>query len=113
MERDRIIITKDLIPYTFNISLPDELFTLTVDYNKKHDFFTIALEKDGDMVCEGEPIIYGFPLFRDIYLAGKYPVLDIIPIDESGEQTSVTFENFNETVFLTVDNGEESGEDIE
>ena len=113
MRKDRILITKDLIPYTFNILLADELFSLTVNYNETHDFFTVTLEKDGETICEGEPIIYGSPLFRDMYVAGKYPCIDIIPIDESGEHNTVTFDNLNETVFLTVENYEESGEDNE
>lgn len=110
MKKDRILITKDLIPYSFNILLADELFTVTVNHNEKHDFFTISLEKDEEVVCYGEPIVYGVPLFQDIYEVDKYPALNIIPIDESGEQNTVTFENFNETVFLTVDNvgGEEN-----
>lgn len=111
LKKDRILIEKTLIPYTFNILLADELFTITVNYNEKHDLFTFALEKGGETICEGEPIIYGFPLFRDIYISGKYPALDIIPIDESGEQNTVTLKNFNETVFLTIDNI--GGEDIE
>ena len=109
MKRDRILITKDLIPYVFNISLADELFALTVNYNEKHDFFTVKLEKGGETLCEGEPVVYGFPLFGDLYQAGKFPALDIIPIDDSGQQNTVTFENLNELVFLTVDNG---GDDI-
>ena len=104
MKKDRILITKDLIPYKFNILLADELFTLTVKHNSSHDLFTISLEKDKQILCEGEPIIYGSPLFRDIYQAGKFPCIDIIPIDESGEQNTVTFKNLNETVFLIVDN---------
>lgn len=107
MKKDRILITKEMIPYFFNILLADELFTITVNYNEKYDLFTITLEKDDEVICYGEPIIYGVPLFKDIYEAGKYPSIDIIPIDESGVQNSVTFENFNEIVFLNVDNYEE------
>lgn len=110
MRKDRILITKNLIPYSFNILLADELFTITVNYNEKYDFFTAALEKDGEMICEGEPVVYGIPLFRDIYEAEKYPAIDIIPIDESGGRNKVTFENFNETVFLTIENFNESSE---
>lgn len=109
MKKDRILITKSLIPYSFNILLADELFTLRVNYNEKRDFFTVALEKDGETICEGEPVVYGVPLFRDIYEAGKYPAVDIIPVDESGEQNTVSFENFNKTVFLTIDNCGEGG----
>lgn len=112
MKKDRILITKEMIPYTFNILLADELFTITVNYNEKHDLFTVALEKDEEVICYGEPIVYGMPLFKDIYEAGEYPAIEIIPIDESGEQNSVTFDNLNETVFLTVDNyGEDGGND--
>ena len=110
MRKDRILITKDLIPYTFNILLADEMFSLTVNYNEKRDLFTVALEKDGEMICEGEPIMYGFPLFHDLYVVDKYPCIDIIPIDESGDNNTVTFKNLNETVFLTVDNYYEDGE---
>lgn len=111
MRKDRILIEKELIPYTFNILLADELFTIEVKYNEKHDFFTFSLKKDDEMICEGEPIVYGMPLFGDIYQAGKYPAIDIIPIDESGEQTTVTFQTLGETVFLTIDNA--GGEEVE
>ncbi len=109
MKKDRILITKEMIPYSFNILLADELFTITVNYNEKYDLFTITLEKDDEVICYGEPIVYGVPLFKDIYEAGKYPATTIIPIDESGEQNSVTFKNLSETVFLAIDNYEEDG----
>ena len=114
MERDRLIVEKSQIPCTFDILLGDELFNLTVSYNEKHDFFTVALEKDGEMVCEGEPVVYGFPLFGDLYQPNLYPGIEIVPIDGSGEQDTVTFENFGETVFLTVQNyDDESGDEVE
>nr|DAY61035.1 MAG TPA: hypothetical protein [Caudoviricetes sp.] len=104
MKKDKVQIKKSLIPYTFSILLADELFQLTVHYNEKHDIFTITLGKNGETICEAEPIIYGVPLFCDTYRAGKYPVLTIVPFDESGQQNRVTYDNFNETVFLIVDN---------
>ena len=45
------------------------------------------------------------PLFQEVYEAGKFPVLDIVPLDESGQENNVTWDNFGETVFLTIDNG--------
>lgn len=104
MKYDRMPINKNMLPYNFRILLGDELFNLAVSYNESHDFFTIALIKDDILICSGEPIMYGVPLFHDIYKVGKYPALDIIPFDESGENDRVTFENLNETVFLQVDN---------
>ncbi len=104
MKKDTLQINKTMIPYSFNILLADELFNLTINHNEKHDIFTIAVKKDDETVCEGEPIIYGVPLFHDVYMAGKSPAVDIIPIDESGERDTVTYTNLNETVFLTIDN---------
>ena len=42
------------------------------------------------------------------YVSGKYPVIRIVPYDESNENCTVTSENFNETVFLLIDNGSDS-----
>ena len=110
MKKDRLLIEKSLIPYSFDIMLGDELFTLSITRNEKHDLLIVALEKDGEVICEGEPIIYGVPLFKDLYQPDKYPSLDIVAMDESGEQNVVTFENFNELVFLTIENYDEEGE---
>lgn len=101
---DRIEITKELVPYTFEISLADELFDITVNYNSYADMFTFELQKGGETICAGEPLIYGVPLWKDMFVCGKYPELDIIPLDESGNMNAVTFENLGERVFLTIDN---------
>lgn len=111
MKRDTIQIKKSLIPYTFDILLANEVFNIGVKYNETADLFTIALKKDGVTICTGEPIVYGVPLFNSTYIADKYPKLRIVPYDESEERNKVTWENFNETVFLVVDNGsDEIGE---
>ena len=109
MKKDRILIQKNLIPYKFAILLGAEEFVLTVDYNKKHDFFTIGLEdSQGNTICVAEPVVYGIPLWQDVQQPYKYPVLRIVPLDESGQENKVTWSNFNKTVFLTIDNGEET-----
>lgn len=105
--RDRIIIEKDLIPYTFEIVLGNENFEFSIDYNETADLFTISLYKD-DILIVTEPIIYNQPLFGDVYMVDKYPVIVIVPIDESGQETEVTRENFGSSVFLCIDDTEES-----
>ena len=105
MVRDRMAINKSLIPYKFDITLAGEVFQLGIKYNEFADMFTISLSKDKELICSGEPIIYGVPLFQDIYVSGKYPALRIVPIDESQENNAVTWDNFEETVFLIIDNG--------
>ena len=112
MSKDRIIVEKDLIPCRFDILLGDELFGLVVSYNKTHDFFTVGLEKDGETICEGEPVVYGFPLFNDFYQPEIFPGLEIIPQSTNDEEQNITFETLGETVFLTIDNQDESGDSI-
>lgn len=105
MKRDAIQINKKLIPYTFDIILGGEVFEIGIKYNEFADLFTISLTKNKELICAGEPVVYGVPLFRDIYVNDKYPVLRIVPYDESNENKQVAWDNFNETVFLVIDNG--------
>ena len=106
--KDRILIEKNLIPYRFSILLGDELFDLDVNYNRYADMFTVALYKGDELICAGEPIVYGVPLFKDVFMP-NYPAITIIPIDESGEANRVTKANLGDTVFLCID--DEGGSD--
>ena len=101
---DTIAINKELIPYNFEIVIGGELFEISVDYNESYGFFTVGLSKDGETVCSGEKIVYGKPLFEEIYESGKFPSIEIIPIDLSGEMSDVTFDNLSETVLLIINN---------
>lgn len=103
--RDRINVKKELIPYGFHIALGKEKFNLRFDYNRALDLFTVSLYRDGTALCLNEPLIYGVPLFADIYRSGAFPMVSIVPIDESGNEETVTWENFGKTVFLTLENG--------
>lgn len=108
--RNRIEINKSLIPYTFEILLGGELFEIGVDYNNTAELFTLSLSKDGEVVCAGEPVIHGQKLWASVYQPEKYPAVDIVPLDESGNTDKVTFDNLNETVFLTIDDGGDENE---
>lgn len=101
----RIIVKKEQLPYGFNIALGKEKFNLRFAYNKQADLFTVSLYRDGVLLCDSEPIVYGIPLFQDVYVSGLFPVLDIVPLDESDQETEVTWDNFGKTVFLTVMDG--------
>lgn len=103
MKKDRILIKKANIPYKFSIALPQAIFDLEVRYNKTADLFTVTLYKNDTLICI-EPIIYGVPLFKQLYQPEIYPPLIIVPKDSSGENSVVTWDNFNETVFLEIDN---------
>lgn len=108
MIRDKVKINKSLIPYKFDIILAGEIFEIGIKYNEYADLFTISLTKNKELICSGEPIVYGIPLFQDIYVSEKYPALRIVPYDESHENEAVTWDNFEETVFLMIDNGSDN-----
>ena len=104
MRKDRILIEKSQIPYRFAIPLNATTFMLEIRYNAEVDLFTIGLyDREGVLLCI-EPVIYGAELFKQHYKAGVYPAMRIVPTDESGENSTVTWDNFNETVFLIIDN---------
>jgi hypothetical protein len=96
-----IPIEKENIPYRFEIELEAELFEMEIRYNDTYDFFTVDLYREGLPLVYSEKIVYGVPLFsnvRDIH----FPIAEIIPMDHAGLETQVTYENFQETVFLVV-----------
>jgi len=101
--RDIIEIEKDLIPYNFDILLEQEEFNLYIMYNSVSDSFTATLSKDGEVLVDNEPIIYGVPLFQDVYKE-NFPCVNIVPLDESEQTGVVNWENFGKTIFLTIDN---------
>lgn len=105
MKKDTIPINKSMIPYHFNITLGSILFKLSVRYNSTADLFTIGLYKDDELICT-EAVIYGSYLFEQVYQPNLYPALSIIPQDSSGENDTVTWDNFGESVFLVIDNAE-------
>ena len=102
---DVLAINKELIPYECEILLAGEQFGLQINYNATADLFTVDLYKGGELICAGEPLVYGLPLWRDVYRAESFPAVDIIPLDPSGENHTVTHDNLGETVLLIIDNG--------
>ena len=100
-----IEIKKDIIPYYFNVLLGDTPYEMQINYNYTANLFTVTLSKGGTILCIGEPIVYGVPLFNDLLTRGNFPKVTITPIDESGETIAVTFDNLSSTVLLKVTGG--------
>lgn len=98
-----IEIEKEMIPYTFEITLGIEVFVFDVLYNDREGLFTVNLyDKDRNPLAYGEPLIYREVLFdavRDL----DFPIVEIKPIDESGEETEIIYDNMNDKVLLAVD----------
>ena len=100
-EVEYIPIDTSKVPYTFSVKLDDRTYTLTVRYNEQGKFFTadLAIMATGEVLCYGDPVRYGRPMFRVIEDA-RYPIPVIVPYCLSGDVDTVTFENFGKEVQL-------------
>ena len=96
-----IPINKDNIPYRFEIELAGDVFIFEIHYNAEYDFFTVDLYRDEEVLAYGEKLVYGSPLFG-AYADGRFPQVTITPRDKAENETKVTYQNLEETVFLFV-----------
>lgn len=96
-----IEIDKNEIPYSFEVELAGEIFEMEVNYNETFDFFTVDLFKEDAPIVTGEKLILNRPLFRNRVHIGL-PKAAIIPMDRSQQETRITYDNLNETVFLFI-----------
>lgn len=104
---DYIEIDKENIPEMFYIDLADETFKLKFAYNDTGDFFTVDLykpnetEEDEEMIL-GEKLVINKPLWSDISDL-SLPAPNIVPMDLSGKENRITWDNLGVTVFLFID----------
>ncbi|MDL2253310.1 hypothetical protein LJC49_04465 [Ruminococcaceae bacterium OttesenSCG-928-I18] len=101
--KDRLEIKKELFPYRVSIPLGMSVFDLEFHYNAKRDYIVVHLYWGNTLVCAGERLVYGRPLFGDCYEVERYPVVKLVPFDESGMTNVVQYDTLGVTVFLTVD----------
>ncbi len=95
-------ISKDFIPYKFNIELSNKLYTFEVKYNESGDFFTVGIFVGDDVILHGEKLILDKPLFSAA-ADDRLPSETITPVSPSGEAERVGFDELGETVFLAVE----------
>lgn len=108
--RDYIPISKENLPERFEFDLAEETFTFEVFYNEVGDFFTVNLyDLNDNPIVLGEKLVLNVPLWSDI-VNSKLPAPSLIPLDESGKEDRISYDNFGETVFLYIDDvGEDDG----
>ena len=103
--KDYIIIERTTFPCSCDVLIGAEIFNFLFKYNESSDLFTCTLTRGENVLVYDEPVIYGKPMFSDIYIAGVFPAVNIIPFDESGKNDTITFDNFLRDVKLTIDYG--------
>ncbi|GGC97979.1 phage baseplate plug family protein [Enterococcus wangshanyuanii] len=101
--RGYIPIEKDSLPEKFEIPLGNVNYILGIDYNKTENIFTVDLfSYDNDPIVIGEALVLDERLWRDI-VDDRIPSIDLVPMDESGKSSEITFQNFGVDIFLYMD----------
>lgn len=107
MIRDVLEIDNDSIPYSFDMDIEDQTYTLTINYN------TISREYSVDLFTEeGTPIYLNYKLVLNQPLwfgieDPRLPAWQLVPYDESGHEKTIDELNFNKTIFISIDDLEE------
>lgn len=110
--RDQIEIDRDSIPYSFDLDIEEVSFTFGIKYNDVSGLFSVSLSTiDGTKIVDDDPLILNQPLFYG-RTDPKLPVWSIVPMDESGQETEITWDNFGTSVLLLIDDlgGDEDGD---
>jgi hypothetical protein len=110
-----IDINKDELPETFDIDLGNETFTLAFTYNETDDSFSVSLYKPIELESDIEPLVLGEkmvlnkPLWSD-FTRLDFPAPQLVPLDLSGVEKRISFDNLGNTVFLYINDEGETDE---
>lgn len=100
-----ITIDKALIPYSFDMELGGRTYMVEIRYNARHDYFTIDLSLEDQLLVSGVKLVWGVPLFESMETP-DFPVETIVVYGENvGEQ--VTWDTFGQSVHIHL--GEDNG----
>lgn len=101
--RPYIDIDVDNLPERFEFSFGNRTYNIEVHYNSVGEFFTVSIY-DYNMVpiIIGEKMVLNQPLW-DASTNSRLPLERIVPMDEAGNETVLTKDNFGKTVFLYLD----------
>ena len=99
-------------PFEFEAAFGTDDVYVGINYNEIGDFYTVDLyDVQHNPIVLGEKLVYGKRLWRRL-VDPRIPLVDLIPLDESGKESTVTKANFGVTVFLYEDSvGDDVPED--
>lgn len=91
------------MPMVFETTFGNMDVYIGLNYNELGDFFTIDLmDSSYDPIIMGEQLVYGKRAWRQSS-DPRVPIIDLVPLDESGRENKITRVNFGSTVFLYLD----------
>ncbi|KRK40792.1 phage baseplate plug family protein [Loigolactobacillus bifermentans] len=90
-------------PFVFETTFGNDDVYIGINYNEIGDFYTIDLyDAEFQPIIMGEKLVYGKRVWRRS-VDPRVPAVDLIPMDESGKESTVAKANFGITVFLYID----------
>lgn len=91
------------MPEQFEIDLGEETFIIGINYNQSYDFFTVDLyDANQTVIVLGEKMVLNIPLWSDL-VDDRLPAPSIVPMDEAGQESKITYKNLMVTTFLYID----------
>ncbi len=101
--RSKFDIDVSKIPQMFSTDFGHTSVSIGINYNEAGDFYTADLyDVQNNPIITGEKLIYGKRLWEN-YVDDRIPMVDLVPLDESGKSNICNKETFGKTVFLFID----------
>lgn len=85
------------IPYEYEIIFDGVTYILGFQYNKYSRQITATISDDEGEIAS-EPLVLNQPLFQSQRHKDRMPMIDLMPVDESGTEIEVNIDNLNVTV---------------
>ncbi|RRG11631.1 MAG: hypothetical protein DUD35_05345 [Lactobacillus sp.] len=106
---DTLDVSEDDYGNPFDVVLGGRVYRMEIDLNKFANFLTARLwDAEGNALVNGEKLVINQRLFASLN-SNDYPIEDVVPMDESGQEIEVNGDNFNDTVKLTFDDRPANG----
>lgn len=110
-KRAKFELDYDQVPFVFETQFGDQNVYIGLNYNEIGEFYTVDLyDTEYNHIIMGERLIYGKRLWRRS-VDPRVPAVDLIALDESGKENTVTPVNFGITVFLYLDQPDDIEDD--
>lgn len=101
--RGKFELDYDNLPLVFEGKFGASDVYIGLNYNEVGKFYTVDLyDAQYNPIILGEKLVYGKRLWRRS-VDPRVPLVDLIPLDESGQTKEITPATFGKTVFLYQD----------
>ncbi|GAX05466.1 hypothetical protein IWT25_00772 [Secundilactobacillus pentosiphilus] len=94
---DTIPCDPNQLPYEYTIIFDGKAYTLGFQYNEFSDQITVSISDDDGLIAR-EPLVLKQPIFQAVHYKDRLPLIELMPIDESGNEIEVNIDNLNLTV---------------